>query len=93
MFNMLGGLQADGTPLPSAAAGSDAATPIPAEQLVVYETIVAEGPAPAHADAEDGASSAELSTFLQQLMSQLAELDAELPAPLPWAAWAAPSTA
>jgi hypothetical protein len=115
IFNILGGLQADGTPLASAAAGSDAATPIPAEQIVVYQTIVAEGPAAAHADTEDGASSsetivaegatnaradtedgagsAELSTFLQQLLSQLAELDAELPAPLPWAAWAAPSTA
>lgn len=79
MFNLLAGLQADGTPLPSAAAGSGAATPIPAEQLVVYETIVAEGATNAHADTEDGASSAELSTFLQHLMSQLAELDAEAP--------------
>lgn len=75
MFNVLAGLQADGTPLPSADAGSGAATPIPVEQLVVYETLMAEGAAAASADAVDGTTSAELSTFLQQLLSQLAELD------------------
>jgi len=81
MFNVLAGRQADGTPLSSAAAGSEsdaaAAAPIPVEQLVVYETLVAEGAAAANAATEVGASSSELSTFLQQLLSQLAELDAE----------------